>query len=141
MDKIFQALVLIIVVVLLMTLNHGSSYYFPTYLSALSESLATNITVKGNPRNGHVALLGPKLETPIKANDTSCQIATFIEYYHQLFFNSSIVPFDSSCLEQMIQSHPTNINLRIAHVRRRYFERLSHRAAAPAPTSKTTHTH
>jgi hypothetical protein len=69
-------------------------------------------------------LMAQTLDSNLPEN-ASCHIETFDEYYRNLFFESSIVPFDSDCLKRLIQLHPSNLDLHTAHLRRQYYERLS----------------
>ena len=74
----------------------------------------------------------------IQADNASCHLDTFGEYYGNHFFKSAVVPFDSRCLKKLIQLHPSNLDLRVAHVRRQYFERLSGPFSSP---TKHNHMH
>jgi len=65
--------------------------------------------------------------TTASPTTVSCDFNTFDSYYRLDFLKSRFVPFDSSCLKQIIRSHPENLHLRIAHLRRRYFESMRSR--------------
>ncbi len=61
--------------------------------------------------------------SPIRANSALCQAVQFNEYYHKAFHRGSFVPFHSDCLKLLIHQVPQNLYLRIALVRRRFYER------------------
>ena len=115
-------------------------------LTKLIPATQRNATVRGGERyiynitsaqegNGNIKSFGG---TIIHTDDEACHINKFDEYYQNEFFNSIMVPFDSWCLKQLIQLYPENLDLRVAHVRRQYFERMS---TTPAPKNNQTHMH
>ncbi len=91
-----------------------------------------------NNATSNSSILPIKRQSPIQADDVSCNLDTFDEYYDNEFFKSDMVPFDSWCLKKLIQLHPNNLDLRVAHVRCRYFERLHNPISAP---NNQTHMH
>lgn len=119
--------------------NEGRMLTKLGFVTRLQNQLATqrnatvryNIIISAQEGNGNKDSFGG---TIIHTEDTSCHINKFDDYYQNEFFNSIMVPFDSWCLKQLIQLYPDNLDLRVAHVRRQYFERMS---TTPAPNNQT----
>lgn len=100
-----------------------------TYLNNVTQNISSAGKLTASPTSSNPTTASPTSSNLTTASSTtvSCDFNTFDSYYRLEFLKSRFVPFDSSCLKQIIRSHPANLHLRIAHIRRRYFESMRSR--------------
>jgi hypothetical protein len=76
----------------------------------------------------HVSIVGGKHAEEVPQNDAvgACTLERYAKYYSSNFENL-VFPFTSDCLKSLVDTHPTNLHLRVGLIRANYEHR-------PVPT-------